>query len=291
MDRTLIGILGGLGGMLGWGTSDFLANITSEKIGHFKAFFWSQVAGAALILLAILLFRPEFHFTPLLLGLTLFSGVAYTAGYLLFYRGFEIGNISVVSAVINMQVLFVILIAFFLRGQQLTLIQVPALALVMLGVLLVSVNFQDFRRTKTIALLKGFKETFLAAVIFGILYWPLNEVIVEQVHFLVVSFLVKVTAILTVFIISLTSQRQLKLDSLSKNILPALIGMGFLEALGILATSYGITHGDIILVSPISSALTVVTVALAVIFLKEKVSRVQLLGIAMTVAGIVLTAF
>jgi len=39
MDKTLISLLGGLGGMFGWGTSDFFANQASDKIGHIRAFF------------------------------------------------------------------------------------------------------------------------------------------------------------------------------------------------------------------------------------------------------------
>src|SRR3989344_8432654 len=106
MSKTLISILGGLGGMFGWGTSDFFANSASEKVGHNKAFFWSQVAGLALILLFVVFTAPSFAITPFLLGLTIFCGVAYALGYLLFYKGFEIGNVSVISATINLQVLF-----------------------------------------------------------------------------------------------------------------------------------------------------------------------------------------
>ncbi len=40
MDKTIISILGGLAGMFGWGTSDFFANISSEKIGHQKKLFF-----------------------------------------------------------------------------------------------------------------------------------------------------------------------------------------------------------------------------------------------------------
>ena len=53
MDKTLISILAGLGGMFGWGVSDFFANLSSEKVGHFKAFFWSQLAGILFTVLLI----------------------------------------------------------------------------------------------------------------------------------------------------------------------------------------------------------------------------------------------
>ena len=67
MSRTLISILGGLGGMFGWGTSDFFANQASDKVGHTKALFWSQIAGILLILLAVLFAGPSFALTPYLI--------------------------------------------------------------------------------------------------------------------------------------------------------------------------------------------------------------------------------
>ena len=49
--------------------------------------------------------------------------------------------------------------------------------------------------------------------------------------------------------------------------------------------------GDAIIVGPVSSSLTVVTVGMAVIFLKEKITRSQGVGIALTIVGIILTGF
>ena len=69
------------------------------------------------------------------------------------------------------------------------------------------------------------------------------------------------------------------------------IVVGLLEAMGILSVSFGLSVGDSIIIAPIASALTLVTVGLAMIFLKEKISRTQAFGILMTVAGIVLMGF
>jgi hypothetical protein len=52
MDKTIISIISGLGGMFGWGTSDFFANLSSDKIGHFKTFFWS---GMGIVAVGIIL--------------------------------------------------------------------------------------------------------------------------------------------------------------------------------------------------------------------------------------------
>jgi drug/metabolite transporter (DMT)-like permease len=66
--------------------------------------------------------------------------------------------------------------------------------------------------------------------------------------------------------------------------------MGMIEVGAVALVNYGLTIGDAILITPIASALSVVTITLAVIFLKEKVSKLQGLGIFMAIVGIIVTA-
>lgn len=289
MDRTLLSIIAGLGGMFGWGTSDFLANSASEKIGHSKTFFWSQIAGLALIVLLVFLTSPSFAIAPYLIGLTMLGGVAYALGYLFFYKGFEIGNVSVVSAVVNLQVIFIIIISL-LRGQSLTTLQIPAILLLILGVSLVSVNLNDLKKG-SISLLKGVKETLIATVMFGIFYWPLNEFIVEQADWLAIGFITKLTAIIVVFLIAFFQKESMSIQKVTKRLIVLISAVGLLEAVGVLSVTYGQSYGDGIIVAPISSALTIITVGLAMLFLKERISKIQGLGIIMVITGIVMTAF
>ena len=289
MDRTVLSIVAGLGGMFGWGTSDFLASGTSEAVGHTRAFFWSQVAGLVLIALLLLVLAPNFSLTPFLICLTILSGLSYAFGYLFFYKGFEIGNVSVISAVVNLQVIFVIVISLF-PGQSLTLLQVPAISILLLGIVLVSVNFNKLKKG-SISLLGGVKETLIATILFGVLYWPLNEFIVEEADWLAVSFVTKLAAILFILFMTTFKKRPLAIHKATKKLAITIVAIGLLEAIAVLSVSYGQSYGDGIIVAPISSALTVVTVGLAVIFLKERISLVQGIGIAMVISGIILTAF
>ena len=291
MDRTLISILSGLGAMFGWGTSDFLANNASDKIGHTRTFFWSQIAGLVLMgLVGLFLSTGLSSFSPPILILIVVAGIAYALGYLYFYNGFEIGNVSVVSAAINLQNVFVIAISYFVFGQTLTFFQIPALLLLMIGVTLVSVNFKDLTSGE-VSLVKGIKETLIATMLFGIIFWPVNEYIVERVDWISASFMIKLVAIVFVMLMSKTTKRNLAIPESARNMTKVLIAIGCLEAIGIISMSYGVSLGDAIIVAPIASALTIVTVSLAVIFLKEKLTRTQWAGIGLTMLGIFLTGF
>ncbi|MCB9813726.1 MAG: DMT family transporter [Pseudomonadales bacterium] len=290
MDKTLISLLGGLTAMIGWGTSDFFANEASDKVGHIKALFFSQLAGLILIGLATIFFAKNLILSPMLGFLIILSGITYTFGYLLFYKAFEIGNVSIVSAVINFQNIFIIFISYFLFGQSLTTYQIPAIILILSGTTLVSINFNDLKKGN-VSLVKGVKETLLATIMFGIFFWPLNEYVSERADWILVSFLTKLVAILTLLIISFAKKQKLTLIKPNNRLKLVLLAVGLLEAIAILGMSFGVAFGDMIIVSPIASSLTVVTVGLAIIFLKEKLTKSQGLGIIITIIGIISTAF
>lgn len=289
MDKAIISILSGLGGMLGWGVSDFFANSASDSIGHKKAFLYSQIIGLVFLTALAAMFVKSYSLVTSLIPHLLITGIAYTLGYLFFYKAFEIGNVSVVSSVVNLQQIFIIGISFFIYKQSLTLIQVPAILMLLIGVTLVSVNFKDFIK-KGISLVSGVKESALAAIMFGLFYWPINEYIVERSDWIASTLYIKIIAIITVFIIAYFQKSNLTLVPRKKNILLVLALVGILEAIAVLSIGFGGAYGDYIIVGPIAGSLTVVTVTLAMIFLKEKITKVQGLGIGMVIAGIILTA-
>lgn len=289
MKNTLISIFAGIGGMFGWGTSDFLASQFSEKIGHTRTLFYSQIAGLLLVALLVFFRASHFTFTPLLLLLTIFSGIAYALGYLMFYQAFEIGNVSVISSVVNLQNVFVIAVAFFFFHQRISGIQIPALVLLLAGVTIVSINFDDLKKG-AVTLLIGVKECLMAAVLFGVFFWPFNQYVLLRADFLTVNLVSKFVAIITVFGVSLLTKKNLQLpkSKWSFKAMAPIAAVGILEAVGVLSVSGGLSVGNAIIINPISSALTVVTVGLAMIFLKEKISKTQGMGIFITVIGIVM---
>ncbi|PJE68159.1 hypothetical protein COU94_03265 [Candidatus Shapirobacteria bacterium CG10_big_fil_rev_8_21_14_0_10_38_8] len=217
------------------------------------------------------------------------TSVFYAIGYLLFYKAFEIGNVSIVSASINLNVIIAMLLAYVFVGQRLTPLQSFAVILVLAGITLVSVNFNDLKDRK-LKLLAGVKETILASLAFGI-FWNLSEYLSEKIGWLPTTLYVKIGAIIFLLGFAFFVKSKIELSKTdTKTIL--VVGMvGILEAVAIASVNWGLAYGDLILVSPISSALSVVTITMAIIFLKERISKTQSVGIFITTAGIILTAF
>ena len=285
----IISLLSGLAGMFGWGIYDFLGGYYSKQIGPFKSFFWSQLAGLLSVLLLFFAFTINLHVPILAIILLPIAAIVYAAGYLFFFKGFEVGNVSIVAATMNLWAVFTMLFAFIFMGQRLSTMQTLGVFMIISGVTLASLNWRNIK-SHNFKLSLGIKETVLGAFFFGI-FWNISEVISEEIGWLPTTLFVKFGIIAFLLLFSLLSKRELALKKISLKTKIMVLLMGGIEAGAVAIVNYGLTIGDAILITPIASALSIVTITLAIIFLKDKITKLQGLGIITAIAGIIVTAF
>jgi transporter family protein len=289
MSTAILSILSGIGGMLGWGIYDFLGGVYAKQIGPFKSFFWSQLAGLLSVLLLVFVFTISLNVPILIIILLPIAAIVYAAGYLLFFKGFEIGNVSIVAATMNLWAVFTMLFAFIFMGQRLSTLQSLGVFMIISGVTLASLNWNDIRNQK-FQLSSGVKETIIGAFFFGV-FWNFSEVISEEIGWLLTTLFVKFWIILFLLLFSVVIKRELDLTRATTKTKSMVFLMGVIEAGAVAIVNYGLTIGDAILITPIASALSIVTIALAIIFLKDKVTKLQGFGVITAIAGIIVTAF
>jgi uncharacterized membrane protein len=92
-------------------------------------------------------------------------------------------------------------------------------------------------------------------------------------------------------VFSLLVKREINLSQATIQTKYMMVLMGIIEAGAVALVNYGLTIGAAILITPIVSALSIVTITLAIVFLKEKATKLQGVGIVTAIAGIILTAF
>lgn len=289
MSTIVVSIVSGIAGMFAWGVYDFLGGIFSRRIGPFRALFWSQLAGAIAVLLLAFVSAASLHIPASVIGLLPVAAILYSAGYLFYFRGLEIGNISIVSATMNLWAVFTMLFAFVFMGQRLTAMQTLGVLMILAGVTLASLRPSDFGK-RGVQFSAGVKEAALGAFFFGI-FWNISEIISEDVGWLPATVLVKAGIVLCLLLFGLMARRQIGWRTASSRTKYGILLMGVIEAGAVAIVNYGLTIGQAILITPIASALSVVTITLAIIFLKERVTRLQGLGMITAVVGIVVTAF
>ncbi len=313
MSITILSLLLGIGGMFGWGIYDFLGGVFSKQIGSFKSLFWSQTAGLVSILLLAFIVKPETAFPISAIILSPIAAIVYSAGYLFFFKGFEKGNVSIVAATMNLWAVFTMLFAFVFMGQRLTTTQTMGVFMIIFGATLASIDWGGIgvmpmienyasRLKKKNAILThdgynqklqlsaGVREAILGAFFFGI-FWNISEIISEEIGWLSTTLLVKFGIAIFLLIFSVAVKQKVGLVNSTVKMKGMILLMGLIEVSAVALVNYGLTIGDAILITPIASALSIVTISLAVFFLKDKISKLQGFGIIMAIIGIIATAF
>ena len=288
MSTTILSILLGIGGMFGWGLYDFLGGVFAKQIGSFKSLFWSQLAGLISIFLLAIVFRSRVNTPVLVIILSLIAAILYSAGYLFFFKGFELGNVSIIAATMNLWTVFTMLFAFMFMGQRLSAFQTLGVFMIIFGATLASLNWSEIRNQK-FQLSAGVKEAVFGAFFFGV-FWNVSEIISEKVGWLLTTLFIKFGIILFLLIFSLLVKQKIGLAKTSTKTKTIILLMGVIETGAVALVNYGLTIGDAILITPIASALSIVTITLAIIFLKDKVTKFQGLGIITAIVGIIVTA-
>jgi len=289
MSTAVLSVLSGLAGMFGWGIYDFLGGVYSKQIGPFKSFFWSQLAGLISVLLLLFAFTINLNVPMWVVILLPIAAIVYSAGYLFFFKGFEIGNVSIVAATMNLWAVFTMLFAFLFMGQRLSAMQSVGVFMIISGVTLASLNWSDIKNHK-FKLSLGIKETVLGALFFGV-FWNISEVISEEIGWLPTTLFVKFGIIVFLLLFSFLIKRELVLTEAATKTKIMVLLMGSIEAGAVAIVNYGLTIGDAILITPIASALSIVTITLAILLLKDKVTKLQRFGMIAAIAGIIVAAF
>jgi uncharacterized membrane protein len=285
-------VLGGLGGMAGWGAADFFAKKTIDQVGDLTTLFWSQAIGVVplLILFAVKRDVPTLH--PFdLLWLVLF-GIVSALSYLPVYVAFGKGQVSLLSPIFASYAALVVLFSAAIFGEHISAGQWIAIVVVMVGVLLISTDPRDLGRIlrrggadRT----AGLPEIVSALVVYSLWLVLFDHFIGHRdwVFFLLV---IRISASLTLVVYSRVTRRSLIVEQ-RRSMFPYLAAIGLCDVAAYSAVSYGFsasTHTSIVAV--LASTFSLPTIVLARLFLKERLANVQKVAATIILGGIVLVS-
>lgn len=291
----LIAILAGLGGMLGWGLADLFAKKTIDEIGDIVSLAWAHIFGTiGFFVIAVYSFfhngshlaLPENTSSWLLL---VFFGALQAIVYLLVYRGFGKGQVSVLNPIFASFSGLTALFSVIIFGELLTGNLVLALITLFLGILLLNVDLEALRSRKfNFIRTNGFKEIAIATVLAAI--WTLDwDKFVGARSALIYAFLMYL--FMTVAIIVYAKFKKINLKITKPLMWKFLVLIGLCETIAYLAITIGYSstsHTSV--VALLSGAFSLPTIILARTFLKEKVSALQTIGAVIIIIGIILLA-
>jgi drug/metabolite transporter (DMT)-like permease len=291
-----MGILLGLATALSWGSADLCARFATRKIGTFRTMLYMQLSSFLLLTLLMPLLGGWGHLTDgsgsAVWAWGVLAGCLNTSSTLALYRSFEIGKMSIVAPVSASYPVLTIVLSMF-TGEGLTMTRIVGMALTISGVVLVArgddvsndANAID-SATQPQKQNLGVGWALYSAVGFGVMFWLLGVRIVPLVGAVPSVWIIRLTSVVVTSIAIVSTRNSLAVPT--KQAAPWILGTGVLDTNAYLLNNFGMKLEQISVVSVLASLYGAVTVGLAAVLLKERISRMQWFGIALIFAGIVL---
>lgn len=287
-----MGILLGLLTALTWGGADFLARFATRRIGTLHAMFYMQGIGFVLLTIFLPWLGGWGHLTdgsgwrPWAWGLL--AGGINAFSTLALYRAFEIGKMSVVAPLSASYPALTLLLSR-LSGEPLTGVRTAGIFCILLGAIVVARGEKAPEDGDIEAMNRrgaGVGWAILAGIGFGFLFWLLGTQIVPRVGATQTVWMIRLTSSTVAAILILVGKQPMRLPR--DNTRWLVFTMGFLDTFAFIISNRGMLMEHIAVVSVLGSLYGAVTVGLAAIFLRERISRWQFAGIVTIFAGIFL---
>lgn len=263
-----------------WGGGDFVGGLASRRVGAWRAVFYAEIIGLALLLAALGFYREELISTSgLLLGAA--AGAIGSLGLLALYRAMQVGKMSIAAPVSALLAALLPVVVGALTVGLPPLTQVAGVGLALLSIWLVSQTGADSKLR--LERLSDLRLPLLAGIGFGTYFILIHGVAQEATLWPMIASRAGGTLVLVAVLL---------LRQESANIpragWPLVALSGTLDVGGNLFYVLAAQAGRMDIAAVLSSLYPGMTALLAWFVLKERISGGQRLGILAALAAIIL---
>lgn len=265
-----------LAASLTWGIADFLGGLTSRKVAVLTVMALSQPVGLVALGLAVAARGDGPGGRGVLWAVP--AALLGTVGLAAFYRGMAIGTISVVAPIAAVGAAIPIAVGIGL-GDPVSVLQVAGFGLAIGGVALASREpSEELGRARLAA---GAPWGALAAVGFGGYFVPMHEASEADVLWAALALRTTSAGLLVLAVaVARPSLRVARAGAV------AIVVIGLFDSSANLLFAAAASQGLVSVVSVLASLYPVVTVALAWLYLRERIGAAQGIGVAAALAGV-----
>jgi uncharacterized membrane protein len=270
-----MGLALGLASSLVWGTADFLGGVYTRRLTLASVTVGSQIAGLAALLVAAGLIGGVDE-RPVAIGLA--AGACGAIGLSAFYRALATGTISIVSPVSACGALVPVGLALA-TGERPGALALAGSAVALAGAVLASVH--EIRGDHPAAR-SSIGLALVAALGIGGFLWFLGRA-ADGGHTLSALLGARFGSLALLGIGVAVTRSSI---AIPRPEIPAVALIGLLDTAANGLFAVAIQHGYIVVVSVLGSEYPVATVILAHVFLGERISRPQILGVVLALTGV-----
>ncbi len=263
-----------------FGAADFLGGLASRRSpSTVTVVLLSQTVGLSLLITLLLVFGGDLHSEDIWWAGG--AGITGVMGLILLYRGFSVGTMSVVAPITGLVGALVPLAWGLVTGERPSWLAGTGVVIALGAVVLVSgaSSLAEFRTRA------GMQEAVGAGIGFGVFFVLISNTSSAELWLVALSRTASILLLLVVVVVRGIAVRPA--PGVARLVVASGIGDSVANLLFLLAERRGLLS----LVAVIASLYPATTVLLARVVLKEKMSRLQQVGLGLAAAGVALIGF
>lgn len=280
-----LSILLAFGAMVSWGIADFLIQKTTRKIGSLETLFYLTFISSFFLLPFIISYLPKLTKDNLIF-LSILGIISFTSGFL-FMRALKVGKLAVVETITTIELPLTITLGCLFFKETLSHLQLIFILFLFVGVILISVDFKK---------IKG--RYFLEK---GSIFALMTAVVVSLVNFLMAYGAREINPLVTLWLpwlicglicsalIYIQKDNQFWKKSLLNWRL--ILAIMIIDCLAWLFYVLATTNGQLSITISISESFIVIAIILGIVFNKEKITKLQILGALLAISASITIAF
>jgi len=278
----MMAILGGLGAALMWGAATVCSARSSTIIGAASTLAWVMLVGLAVALTAVAVSGAPSGLTHASIGWLFVAGIGNVLGLLLEYSGLRVGKVGIVASIASTEGAIAAVLAI-VAGERVSPGTVVLLALIAGGIFLAS-RVGDAGEDSSTRVARDSRRSSLlamaAAMAFGVGLYATGRVSAD----LTISWVILPSRLIGVVAVAspLAMTRRLRLTGRAA---PLILASGLCEVRGFASFAIGARHG-IAVSAVLGSQFAAVAAVTAYVLFKERLARVQLVGVATILLGV-----
>ena len=280
-----MGILFGIIAMLGYGLSNAISQVPSKLIGARKTAFYRNVFISILLFAVLLAFPQDITLSLKYIIITLLISLMGYIPLISFYKALNAGKVGIIAPIASSSVIFTVLFSIIFFGEVLSIEQVISIVLIILGIILISLNFKDLKNSHLFKISSGVPYALLTCFLWGLVFF-LFKIPVNILGPILTSFIIEFGIMIYAGIHLLISRTGFSLSN--KKILGYIFLVAFFGAFGTLFFNLGIKSQNVSIVAALTFANPVVATVYGRLVYKEKLHIQQYFAILLIISGIIL---
>jgi drug/metabolite transporter (DMT)-like permease len=276
-----------LAAALSWGFADFMGAVSTRRVGLLLTMCTGQVVTLAVLGIVAARMSSPVHLPATDLAALVLSGILGAVSYAGFYRALQLGPVSLVSPIFSAYAVITVLLAVALGQETIAAAAAAGIVITIGGVVLASASGQPgqghsgrsaMRRT-------GIWLALGSMVCWGVTTYILGQS-AEHLGWFVPVAVSRVVTFMILLAVTAAAALGHRLHRPRPRALTLPAVAGLFDVLAFLAYTRASQGGSVAISAAASACFPLIVIAGGVLVFGERLRRVQVLGVGLTIAGL-----